>query len=399
MKDRILHMTQEGLCPQEQLCEICKNAESLCIGLPKEGYKKEKRFPLTPEAVAILTKAGIHVIIESQAGISINYSDLLYAESGAEITDEKAMVFQADIILKITPITVEEANLIKPGATVVSLFQPQYQNGEAIQVLLQKRIVAMAFDEITDEENHRIFADILDEIDGRAAMVTASYLLSNSSGGKGILMGGIPGIAPAEVVILGAGLAGRAAAISALGQGAMVRLFDNNVPRLRNASDLLGTHIFTSTLHPKVLKHALEAADVVIGTSCDTQFILPEEEIKKMKKGALLIDLCIGKGGCFETSNCPNSPQDKIFEKFGILHYCLSSIGSSVARTASMALSNLFLPILLDIADKNGIANKIKTDPGFRRAIYLLNGKVVNREIAQRFNLPFCDIALFIAIF
>lgn len=399
MKDRFLHITREELCPQEHLCAVSQQNHALCIGLPKESCEKEKRFVLTPEAVALLVNAGHRVIMEASAGIGINYSDLLYAEAGAEVTEQRAEVFLADIVLKVSPLTAEEAGMLKPGSTIISLLQPQYQNTEVLQLLMQKRAIAIAFDKIKNDTGECSFADCLDEVDGRAAVIVAAGLLTNLYGGKGILMGGIPGVFPAEVVVIGAGLSGRAAICAARGLGALVKLFDENISRLRMALDTCGQPLFTSNLHPNVLTNAFRSADVVIGTSCDMTHRLSEQLIRQMKKGALLIDLCIDKGGCFETSLCPNKPKDSIFEKYGVLHYCLSSVGSAVARTASMALSNLLVPILLEIGECQGVENMIKRERGFRDAVYLFNTKIVNSDIAHRFNLPYCDISLFINMF
>ena len=398
MKNRILHIAREELCPQEHLCAVSPQGHGLCIGLPKETGEKEKRFVLTPEAVALLVSAGYRVIIESMAGIGINYSDFLYAEAGAEVAG-RADVFMADIVLKISPLQPDEAILLKPGAAVISMLQPQYQKPEVLQLLMQKKAVALAFDKIRNEEDRCPFADCLDEIDGHAAIVVAAGLLTNLYGGKGILLGGIPGVAPAEVVVIGAGLGGRAALRMARGLGAAVKLFDENISRLRTALDECGQPLFTSNLHPHVLTNALRSADVVIGTSCDMSCQLSEQMVQQMKKGALLIDLCIDKGGCFETSLCSDKPKDAVFEKYGVLHYCLSSVGSAVARTASMALSNLFVPILLDIGSCRSVGNMMKQDVGFRDAAYVFNTKVVNRDMAQRFNLPYCDMSLFTGMF
>lgn len=398
MENRFLHIAREELCSQEQLCAVPMQGHGLSIGLPKESGEKEKRFVLTPEAVALLVNAGYRVMMESMAGIGINYSDFLYAEAGAEIAG-RADVFRTDIVLKISPLLPDEAALLKQGAAVVSMFQPQYQNSEVLQLLIQKRITALAFDKIRDEAGRRPFADCLDEIDGHAAVVVAAGLLTNLYGGKGILMGDIPGVAPAEVVVIGAGLGGRAAFRMARGLGAWVKLFDENISRLRTALDECGQPLFTSNLHPHVLTNALRSADVVIGTSCDMNGRLSEELIRQMKKGALLIDLCIDKGGCFETSLCPDKPKDAIFEKHGVLHYCLSSVGSAVARTASMALSNLFVPVLQEIGQCRSVENMIKRESGFREAVYVFNAKVVDNDIAQRFNLPYCDISLFTSMF
>ena len=398
MKDSYSPQSAGGLHPQEQLLGTPVSRNHLCIGLPKEESNGEKRFPLTPEGVAILVANGYRVRIESQAGNVINYSDYHYAEAGAEIVNT-GEVYRCDLVLKTTPLSVQEAGFIRPGALLFTLLQPQYQSPEVLKILLQKRIIAIAYDLISNESHHYPFADMLAEVEGRASVVVASELMSNRSGGKGIVLGGISGVAPSEVVIIGAGLAGRAAAHSALAQGALVRLFDNDVYRLRLARQEIDYSLFTSNLHPHVLKNALHSADVVISTEVMPGGKLTEENVKEMKKGALLFDLCMDRGGCSETSLCSDRPCDRVYEKHGVLHYCLSSVGSTVARTAAMAMSNLFVSLFLEFGEQGGVQGRIESCEGFRRAVYLYGGRVVNHDLSVRCGFPYYDMSLFVSMF
>ena len=387
-----------GVAPQEQLLGIKPGSRHLSIGLPAEHNGGEKRFPLTPEGVALLTREGFAVLIERGAGEGIKYSDLHYTEAGAQAV-ESGEVFRCDVVLKITPLNEEEAASIRPGGLLLTLLQPQYQSASVLKVLMQKRVTAVAIDRVVDDKGRYLFADILDEIDGRAAIVLASELLSNRSGGKGVLLGGVPGVAAAEVLIIGGGLAGRAAARAASGLGALVRIFDNDFYRLRATQLEVGPSVFTSNMHPHVLENAMRSADVVIGTEVPDRGRLGMNYVEMMKRGALLFDLCMDQGGCFETSSCSEAPCNKVYEQCGVLHYCLSSVGSAVARTASMALSNLLVPQLMELNDPAMLYGHIKTDDRLRNAVYLFGGKLTHKELSLRLGLPYYDMALFMSMF
>lgn len=387
-----------GMAPQEQLLGVMSGNRRLSVGLPAEHNGGEKRFPLTPEGVALLTREGFVVLIERGAGEGIKYSDLHYTEAGAQTVDA-AEVFQCDVVLKITPLNGEEAALIRPGVFLLTLLQPQYQSASVVKLLMQKKVTAVAIDRVTDEQGRCLFADILDEIDGHAAIVLASELLSNRSGGKGVLLGGVPGVAASEVLIIGGGLAGRAAARAACGLGALVRVFDNDFYRLRATQLEVSPSVFTSNLHPHVLENAMRSADVVIGTEVPDQGRLGMNYVEMMKRGALLFDLCMDKGGCFETSSCSEAPCNKVYEQCGVLHYCLSSVSSAVARTASMALSNLLVPLLISLNDSAMLYGHIKSDDRLRNAVYLFGGKLTHKELSIRLGLPYYDMALFMAMF
>lgn len=387
-----------GVAPQEQLLGIKPGSRHLSIGLPAEHNGGEKRFPLTPEGVALLTREGFAVLIERGAGEGIKYSDLHYTEAGAQAV-ESGEVFRCDVVLKITPLNEEEAASIRPGGLLLTLLQPQYQSASVLKVLMQKRVTAVAIDRVVDDKGRYLFADILDEIDGRAAIVLASELLSNRSGGKGVLLGGVPGVAAAEVLIIGGGLAGRAAARAASGLGALVRIFDNDFYRLRATQLEVGPSVFTSNMHPHVLENAMRSADVVIGTEVPDRGRLGMNYVEMMKRGALLFDLCMDQGGCFETSSCSEAPCNKVYEQCGVLHYCLSSVGSAVARTASMALSNLLVSLLMELNDPAMLYGHIKTDDRLRNAVYLFGGKLTHKELSLRLGLPYYDMALFMSMF
>ncbi len=396
------HQKSTSFIVRELLLKVEKQKVSMVIGVPKENQEVEKRLALTPETVSLLVSSGYRVLLESGAGLSINYSDRYYAESGAEITDTPVEVFQADIILKIMPPTLEEAQMMRPRTTVFSFLHLHKLSTPLMELMLEKRINALAYELIYDNTGISPFVTSISEIEGSSSITLAAELLSNAHGGKGILLGGIPGISPVEVVIIGAGVAGTMAARAALALGASVKVFDNDVVKLRTIRHELGGPVFTSTLQPNVLRNVFRSADVVIGAMQyinKTHFYrISSDLIREMKKGSLIIDLRMAQGGCFETTMeacLPDHPV--VFEKFGVLHFCEMSLSSRVARTASIALSNIFVSMFTAMGDCGGVDHFARFDRGFSSGFYMYAGKMVNSYVANHFNLPVSDIGLFLS--
>lgn len=386
---------------RELLLKVEQQRVSLSIGVPKEDQEVERRLALTPETVSLLTEAGYRVLFESGAGLCINYSDRYYADSGAEITESKSEVFQADIILKIAPPTYDEVAMMKTRSSVCSFLQLHQISSDTLALMSEKRINALAYELICDDSGVSPFVITISEIEGACSITVASELLSNAQGGKGILLGGVPGISPTEVVIIGAGVAGTVAARAALALGAAVKVFDNDVNKLRKIQQILGRMIFTSTFQPNVLRNVFRSADVVIGAMQyvnKTHFYrISTDLIREMKKGSLIIDLRMSQGGCFETTMeacLPDHPC--IFEQFGILHFCELNLSSRVARTASIALSNIFVSMFTAMSDCGGVEQFARFDRGFSAGFYMFSGKMVNSYVANHFNLPVNDIGLFL---
>lgn len=386
---------------RELMLKNDNNKVSAVIGVPKENKDIDKRVPLTPESVALLVPLGYRVLVESGAGLPINYSDTYYAESGAEIVDTAKEAFQADIVLKILPPTIVEVEMMKKGSVVFSFLYLHSLTKPLLDLMLKKRINAAAYELMNDDTGISPFITSVSEIEGSTSINLAAELLSNTHGGKGILLGGIPGISPTEVVIIGAGVAGTMAARSAMAMGASVKVFDNDINKLRNIRHELGEPLFTSTLQPNVLRNVFRSADVVIGAM---QYInkihfyrISSDLISEMKKGAIIIDLRMAQGGCFETTMeacLPNHPS--IFEKHGVLHFCEMSLSSRVARTASIALSNIFFALFTAMADSGGVDHFAMFDRGFAAGYYTYSGKIVNAYVANNFNLPVSDIGLYL---
>ena len=390
--------SKEELLPQTEMLEIKKQKGELFIGLPKETLFEEKRICLTPDAVSALTSHGHRVVIEAGAGEGSNYSDNEYSEAGAKISYDTKEVFSCNIVLKVAPPTIDEIAMITPQSVLISALQLKTQTKEYFETLAKKRITAVAFDYIKDEHGVYPVVKSLSEIAGTAAILIAAELMSNLNKGNGLLLGNIGGVPPTDIVILGAGTVGEFAARSALGLGASVKVFDNSITKLRKLQHSLNTPIYTSTIQPKTLAKSLRRCDVAIGSirgKDRSPIVVSETIVETMKEGAIIVDVSIDRGGCFETSNI-TSHSKPTFEKHGVIHYCVPNIPSRYSRTASFAISNLFTPYLLDIAESGGFENAARFDKSLRSGMYLYHGILTNKTVATWFNLPFRDINLLI---
>ncbi len=384
------------------MLEVGKKPKNLSIGLPMENQAQESRVSLTPEAVEILVGYGHEVRIESNAGKASNYSNTDYSEKGALIIDKKEEVFNSDILIKIAPPTLDELKLLRSQQILFSSLHLHSQSKEFMQELISRRITAIAFEKIKDENNSYPVTSSMSAIAGNTAVLIAAEYLSNLRGGKGVMLGGITGITPTEVVILGAGTAAEYAVRAAMGLGAFVKVFDQSVPRLRRLQNNVGIRLHTSVFHPRVIKNALKSADVLIGAihmiERGPRYFITEDMVKVMKKGSVIVDISIDQGGCVETSEGRNQ-HDPVFTKHGVVHYCVPNIPSSVARTASIAISNVLLPIILEMGEAGGLNRKLKEDKGLRHGVYVYNGILTNEFIGKLFDLPSKDIDLFMAAF
>lgn len=391
-----------GLMPKEEMLEVSKTNQRQFIGLPAECTLQENRVALVPEAVARLVNNGHEVVVETNAGKGAHYEDRDFSEAGAQIAFSSEEVYKAEIIIKVDPPTLEEIGWMKPGQTLISALQLSVQPENYLKQLLKKKVTAIAVDFIRDKDGGYPFVRSMSEIAGNTVILIAAEYLSNVNKGKGLMMGGVLGVPPTEVVILGAGTVGEYATRAALGLGSSVKVFDNSLQRLSRLQNNIGMRIFTSTIHPDVLANSLKTADVVIGAIRSKKgrapILVSEDMVKDMKYGSVIIDVCIDQGGCIETSEV-TSHAKPTFNKYGVVHYCVPNIASRVAQTASMALSNIFSPMMLQMADSGGINNMMRFDKGFRNGIYTYNGAVTNEYLAKTFDLPFRDLNLILATF
>lgn len=394
--------SKSGLLPQEEMLEVGKKQKKLIIGIPKENEAAENRVSLTPEAVEILVNNGHDVLIESNAGKAANYNDSDYSERGGFIVRDKKSVFQADVIIKVSPLNKQEISMLRGQQILITSLLVMNQTEEYFRDLMAKKITALSFENIKDENNCFPIVRSMNAISGTTSILIAAEYLSSTNGGKGVLLGGITGITPTEVVIIGAGTAAEFAIRAAFGMGALIRVFDNSVHSLVQLQNTLGIRLHTSVFHPQVLEKALRSADVVIGAkqSLDSgpRFFVTESMVKSMKKGSVIIDIGIANGGCIETSEC-RIQSDPVYSRYGVIHYSIPNLPSRVARTSSIALSNVFLPILLKVAETGGFHQELKIDAGLRHGIYIFNGILTNQHIGNYFGIPSSDIDLLMAAF
>lgn len=397
-----LSFFQHGMMPKEETLDREKKGKHFVIGLPRESDPQETRISLTPQAVNLLVEGGHRVLIERGAGNGAKFSDHDYSEAGGELVNDKPSVFEASILLKVSPLNKPEIDLLGPGKTIITSLHLATRDESYFQELIRHKATAIAFELIEDEAQELPVLRSMCEIAGTVAVNIGSGLLSSENNGKGILLGGITGITPAEVVILGAGTAAETAARTALGMGAIVKVFDRSIPNLRSLKHFLGQGIFTSVMHPPVLKKAFETADLVISTLQrlheDSFFVITEDMIMSMKRGSVLIDIHVDQGSSFETG-VYTSREEPVFIRHGVVHYMVPNLPARVARTASIALSNVLMPILLDKGRSGGILQLIKDDWGVRHGVYLYNGILTNELIGNQFGITSKDIDLLLSAF
>ena len=388
--------------PREELLEIKHQNKKIRIGIPLESEEGEKRIALTPEAVTLLVENGNEVIMQKGAGKGSNYNDTDFSECGAQIAPSAAAVYDADVVIKVAPFNEQDADKLKVNQVVMSYLNVLKLSEETLAKLMKKRVTAFSFERIMDSDGMMPVIESMSEISGITSVLIASEYLSNMHGGKGVMLGGVTGITPTDVVIIGANTAGEYAARAALGLGARVKVFDSSVNKLRRFQSLVGQRLETSVFHPQVLTKSLKSADVLIGAieleDLRPWYYITEDMVRIMKKGAVVIDLSIDRGGCIETTEC-RQLKDPVYEKHGVIHFSAWNLPSRVARTATIALSNVFAPILQNLADSSGITSMLKNDRGLRHGVYIYNGILTNETLGQKFGILSKDIDLLQAAF
>ena len=391
---------EASLQPQEKLLALGKNKKALSIGVPKETIFQEHRVPLSPLAVQLLVSQGHEVKIESNSGDKANFKDLDYSNSGGEVVFDPQSTYECDIVIKIAPPTEEEIDLMKHGQILISALQMVRTNDIILKKLLAKNVTAIGFEFLRDDDGSLPIIRSMSEIAGRASVLIAAEYLSHYNSGKGELFGGIPGIQPTQIVVIGAGAVGEYAIRAAFGLGGSVKVFDNSIEKLRRLEKSLGCRVHSSTIIPQVLSKALSECDVAIGALRSPLGLSPcvvtEEMVTGMRPKSIIVDVSIDQGGCFETSEATNHKMP-VFEKHGVLHYCVPNIPSRFSRTASYALSNILTPLLDRLADDGGIDEYLRNHEGMRDGTYIYKGKLTNKVLADRYNLPCREIEFLLA--
>lgn len=393
-------LAKASLHPQEKLLEVKKGKHSFFIGLPREISLQENRISLTPDAVAILVNNGHEIWVEAKAGLGSKFSDKEYSDAGAKIVYSPQEVYKADVILKIEPATLEEIEMMHPGQTLISAMQMGQLKVEVLQAMLKKKIIALAYEYIEDKVGGMPIIRAMSEIAGSSVLLIASEYLSTANNGKGVILGGITGVPPTKVVIIGAGTVAEFAARAALGLGAHVEVFDNHLYKLRRIKHVLGQQIYTSTIDTVTLGDTLKTADVVIGAlraeKGRARHVITEEMVTHMKQDSLIIDLSIDQGGCVETSELTTLSRP-VFRRHGVIHYCVPNVASRVAHTAANALSNIFTPTILRAAEEGGVEAMIFSHKWFMKGVYTYKGGLTNEYVARKFGLKHKNIELLMA--
>ena len=383
----------------EEKLDIKPKRASLCIGIPREDSFNENRIALTPDAVNVIVANGHEVNVETNAGLGANYTDKDYSEAGAKILFDKKQVFECDMLVKSAPVSEEDCELLKLNQYIISPIHLAVMKRDILAKMMKKKITALSFENLKDDSGHNPIVRSMSEIAGSAVMLIAGQYLSTANNGKGVLVGGISGIPPTKVIIIGAGIVGEYAARTALAMGASVKIFDNSIYRLKRLQNNIGMRLWTSVIEPKILSKQLKTCDVAVGAVSSgggrTPLIVTEQMVSNMRPGSVIVDVSIDHGGCFETSMV-TSHKKPTFKKFDIIHYCVPNIPSGFARTASQAISNVLMPLLLETADDGGIDTVIWYKINIRSGIYLFKGSLTNFHLSERFNLKFTDLDLLV---
>lgn len=396
----VKELAQSALYPKESPAKIRQTSKKIVIGLPKEISLSEKRIALTPDAVALLVNNGHRIIVEKDAGQEAKFTDAEYQLAGAQVVETAREVFDAEIVLKIEPLTDEEFSFLKEGQTLISTLNPTALSKKYFERLNEKKVTGIAFEFIEDKVGDIPIIRAMSEIAGSSVMLIAAEYLSNSNQGRGIVLGGITGVPPASVVVIGAGTVGEYAARAALGLGAEIKVFDSHVYRMQRLKYAVGQHIYTSIIDSVTLSNALKQADVVVAAMrSDTgrsPLIVTEEMVMQMKPNSIIIDVSVDQGGCVETSEI-TTLEDPIIVKHNVVHYGVPNITSRVAHTASISLSNIFTPFLLKTGKQGGISQMIYANQWFMKGVYAYRGSITKYTIAQKYNLRYRDLGLLIA--
>ena len=386
--------TEEELIPKAEKLEVIKKGKQFSIGVPKETCLNERRTCITPDAVQVLVEHGHEIIIESGAGEGSFFTDIQYSESGARITNDPKEAFGQDLILKINPPTEDEIEFMKPNTYLVSALQINLRDKDYFLKLAEKKVNAIAFEFIVDEYKQLSLVRLVGEIAGTVSILYASELLALSNG---LMLGGITGVRPAEVVVLGAGIVGEFATKAAIGLGASVRVFDNSLSKLRRLHTIVDSRVPTSIIDPKELRKALRRADVVIGAlpRLNMTPIVTEDMVMKMKKGSVIIDITMDNGKVIETSEL-TTMEDPYIIKHGVIHCGLPNLTSRMPRTTTKAISNFFLSYILNYDEEGGFENMLVRKNEMKQSLYMYKGRHTKKIICDRFGLTYHDINLLI---
>jgi len=374
---------------------------ALSIGILNEVTKNETRVALVPNSLRSLIGYGYDILVETGAGLKSNFQDNDYSEAGAKISYSRKEVLSANLVVRVSPATIEDLNEMPGNQILLSPLHIPIVSREYLDLLVKKKITALAMEYLQNDNGRFPIVRIMSEVAGMYTVIKAGELLSSKQG-RGILLGGVSGVPPAKILILGAGVVGEFAVKTALGFGASIRVFDNDITKIMRLQNNVGRQLHTSAINPVYLAYQMMSADVVIGAmhskSGRTPILVTEDMVSNMKEGSVIIDVSIDQGGCFETSEL-TTIENPTFVKHGVIHYCVPNIAAQVARTSSIAVSNIVTPIIVNIGETLNIEQLLFKSQGIRNGCYAFKGHITNEYLARRFELKYTNLELILASF
>jgi alanine dehydrogenase len=385
----------------EKLSKTGQDAAQLFFGVPKERSNDEKRVCLTPAGVSVLVANGHRVLIEKSAGLDAHFTDQEYSEAGADICFSTEELFRkSDFIVKVAPPTEAELQFMQTGQVLMSAVHLGGANEAFFKTMIEKNITGIGFEFLKSVDGSYPIVRMMHEITGIMSVQIASHYMETNVSGPGLVIGGVSGVPPATVVILGAGIIGEYAARTALGYGAQVFVMDNDLTALRRLENALDRRIITAMANHQYLSAAVKSADILIGAALEEGHKAPclvtEQMVATMKAGSVIVDTVIDQGGCIETSRA-TSHSNPVFRKHDIIHYCVPNVPSNVARSATYALNNVVVPFLVSIGDAGGVEKALWTLHALRSGIYVYHRHMTQSILSKQFELPYREIDMLMA--
>jgi len=366
----------------------------MIIGVPKEIKDYEYRVSLTPDGARVLLQAGHRVVVEPSAGQGSGFSDDAYRQAGVQVAGSKAEVFQqADLIVKVKEPQLSECALFRPGQ-VLFTYLHLASLPDLTKALVAADITAIAYETVEARDHSLPVLRPMSEIAGRLAVQIGAHYLGTVQGGRGLLLAGVPGVPPAHVVVLGAGVVGTSAVRIAVGMGARVTVINLDLDRLRFLDDLYGGRIATCAATESAIERAVVEADLVIGAvlvpGARAPKVVSRGLVKKMKPGSVIVDVAVDQGGCCETTR-PTTHSDPVYVVDGVLHYCVTNMPGIVPHTSTLALTNTTLPYIVRLASE-GVEKAIRSDPGLAKGVNVMNGRITCQGVADAHGLRFTTV-------
>ncbi len=392
---------ERGLMTMEKPARTGEQHRTLRIGVPREVSNEERRVALTPSGVGVLVANGHEVFVERQAGAQAQFEDTEYSEAGGQIVRSPEDLYsKSELLVKVGPPAGDEMLLLQEKQTLISALHLGNTTPDFLKHLMELRVTGIGFEFMRDRDGTLPIVRMMHEIMGSMAVQIAARYLESGEGGKGVMLGGISGVPPSAVVIVGAGVVGEWAARTALGFGAHVIVLDTDLSALRSLEHYLDRRITTAMATPQYLQQAISSADVVIGAMmADGQrspVIVTEEMVASMRSGSVIVDAVMDQGGCIETSR-PTTHSEPVFKVNDVVHYCVPNMPSNAARTATYALTNVLVPYLIKIGEVGNINEALWRNDGLRSGTYVYRRHLTKKSLATMFGMPHRDIELLIA--